>query len=141
MLAKKADERPIFFIGDAFAPSGIDDYCVLNRNLVHEDDGDSDDKSGNRNTDSSLSNVLIELYPNPVVDLLQIRIGSEIADYNKVLKISIISINGSKTVLSEHEEISGPKELAFNISALEKGIYYLLLEGKNISKATKFIKY
>ena len=22
-----------------FAPSGIDDYCVLNRNLVHEDDG------------------------------------------------------------------------------------------------------
>ncbi len=39
LLARKADERPIFFIGDAFAPSGIDDYCVLNRNLVHEDDG------------------------------------------------------------------------------------------------------
>ena len=39
MLAKKANDRPIFFIGDAFAPSGIDDYCVLNRNLVHEDDG------------------------------------------------------------------------------------------------------
>jgi glyoxylase-like metal-dependent hydrolase (beta-lactamase superfamily II) len=39
VLAKKANERPIFFIGDAFAPSGIDDYCVLNRNLVHEDDG------------------------------------------------------------------------------------------------------
>ncbi len=39
LLAKKADERPIFFIGDAFAPSGMDDYCVLNRNLVHEDEG------------------------------------------------------------------------------------------------------
>jgi len=39
LLAKKADERPIFFIGDAFAPSGIDDYCVQNRNLVHHDDG------------------------------------------------------------------------------------------------------
>jgi glyoxylase-like metal-dependent hydrolase (beta-lactamase superfamily II) len=39
MLAKKENERPIFFIGDAFAPSGLDDYCVLNRNLVHEDDG------------------------------------------------------------------------------------------------------
>lgn len=39
VLAKKNDERPIFFIGDAFAPSGIDDYCVLNRNLVHADGG------------------------------------------------------------------------------------------------------
>jgi len=39
LLAKKKGERPIFFIGDAFAPSGLDDYCVLNRNLVHEDSG------------------------------------------------------------------------------------------------------
>lgn len=39
LLAKKKGEKPIFFIGDAFAPSGIDDYCVLNRNLVHEDSG------------------------------------------------------------------------------------------------------
>lgn len=39
LLARRQNERPIFFIGDAFAPSGIDDYCVLNRNLVHEDGG------------------------------------------------------------------------------------------------------
>jgi hypothetical protein len=26
----------IFFIGDSFAPSGFDDYCLLNRNLVHD---------------------------------------------------------------------------------------------------------
>ncbi|MCH7729291.1 MAG: MBL fold metallo-hydrolase, partial [Planctomycetes bacterium] len=39
LLAKKKGEKPIFFIGDAFAPSGFDDYCVLNRNLVHEDNG------------------------------------------------------------------------------------------------------
>ncbi len=39
LLAKKKDERPILFIGDSFAPSGIDDYCVLNRNLVHDDSG------------------------------------------------------------------------------------------------------
>ncbi|MCP4510566.1 MAG: hypothetical protein GY826_29670, partial [Fuerstiella sp.] len=25
--------------GDAFAPSGMDDYCVLNRNLLHDDSG------------------------------------------------------------------------------------------------------
>lgn len=39
LLARKADEKPIFFIGDSFAPSGLDDYCVLNRNLLHEDSG------------------------------------------------------------------------------------------------------
>ena len=39
LLARKTDERPVFFIGDAFAPSGIDDYCVLNRNLVHQGGG------------------------------------------------------------------------------------------------------
>lgn len=39
LFARKKGERPIFFIGDAFAPSGIDDYCVLNRNLVREDSG------------------------------------------------------------------------------------------------------
>ncbi|MDA1050145.1 MAG: MBL fold metallo-hydrolase [Planctomycetota bacterium] len=39
LLARRESERPIFFIGDAFAPSGIDDYCLLNRNLVHKDGG------------------------------------------------------------------------------------------------------
>lgn len=39
LLVKKRAEKPIFFIGDSFAPSGMDDYCVLNRNLLHDDEG------------------------------------------------------------------------------------------------------
>jgi hypothetical protein len=39
LLAKKKGETPILFVGDSFAPSGMDDYCVLNRNFVHEDTG------------------------------------------------------------------------------------------------------
>ena len=39
MLVEKAGEKPVFFIGDAFAPSGFDDYCVLNRNLLHDNQG------------------------------------------------------------------------------------------------------
>ncbi len=39
MLAEKKGEKPIMFVGDAFSPSGMDDYCVLNRNLAHDDDG------------------------------------------------------------------------------------------------------
>lgn len=30
---------PVFFIGDSFSPSGIDDYCLLNRNLMRDDLG------------------------------------------------------------------------------------------------------
>jgi hypothetical protein len=39
LLVERSGQRPVFFIGDSFAPSGIDDYCVLNRNLVHDDTG------------------------------------------------------------------------------------------------------
>jgi len=33
------DERPILFIGDSFTPTGIDDYCAWNRNLLKEGKG------------------------------------------------------------------------------------------------------
>jgi hypothetical protein len=39
LFAEKAEQKPIFFVGDSFAPSGFDDYCVQNRNLLHEDSG------------------------------------------------------------------------------------------------------
>ena len=39
LLVRKGSERPVFFIGDSFAPSGIDDYCLQNRNLVHDAGG------------------------------------------------------------------------------------------------------
>lgn len=39
VLFDKKDGESIFFIGDSFTPSGIDDYCLLNRNLLHEGTG------------------------------------------------------------------------------------------------------
>ncbi|MBI5008595.1 MAG: MBL fold metallo-hydrolase [Bacteroidia bacterium] len=39
VLFSKAGGESIFFVGDSFTPSGIDDYCLLNRHLVHEDEG------------------------------------------------------------------------------------------------------
>ncbi|UCG48093.1 MAG: MBL fold metallo-hydrolase [Phycisphaerales bacterium] len=39
LLVEKDDAERIFFIGDSFTPSGIDDYCLLNRNLLHERTG------------------------------------------------------------------------------------------------------
>lgn len=39
LLVEKSGEMPVFFIGDSFSPSGIDDYCLMNRNLMREDTG------------------------------------------------------------------------------------------------------
>ena len=36
LLAEKDKGKKIFFIGDSFTPSGIDDYCLLNRNILQE---------------------------------------------------------------------------------------------------------
>jgi len=36
LLVEKDGGEKIFFIGDSFTPSGIDDYCLQNRNLLHE---------------------------------------------------------------------------------------------------------
>ena len=36
LLVTKNNGEKIFFIGDSFSPSGIDDYCLLNRNLLHQ---------------------------------------------------------------------------------------------------------
>jgi len=34
LLFEKRNGEAIFFIGDSFTPSGIDDYCLLNRNFL-----------------------------------------------------------------------------------------------------------
>ncbi len=39
LLAERKDHAPVLFMGDSFSPSGIDDYCLMNRNLMREDSG------------------------------------------------------------------------------------------------------
>ena len=39
LLVEKDGAKKIFFVGDSFTPSGIDDYCLQNRNLLHEGEG------------------------------------------------------------------------------------------------------
>lgn len=39
LLVERPGHTPVFFIGDSFSPSGIDDYCLMNRNLMREDTG------------------------------------------------------------------------------------------------------
>jgi glyoxylase-like metal-dependent hydrolase (beta-lactamase superfamily II) len=39
LLVEKDGGEKIFFIGDSFTPSGIDDYCLQNRNFFHRGTG------------------------------------------------------------------------------------------------------
>lgn len=36
LIEKEEKNESIFFVGDSFTPSGIDDYCLQNRNLLHD---------------------------------------------------------------------------------------------------------
>lgn len=39
LLAEKNNGESVFFAGDSFTPSGIDDYCLLNRNFLNPGTG------------------------------------------------------------------------------------------------------
>ncbi|MEO5601636.1 MAG: MBL fold metallo-hydrolase, partial [Cyclobacteriaceae bacterium] len=39
VLFEKNNGEAIFFVGDSFTPSGIDNYCLLNRNFLHSGTG------------------------------------------------------------------------------------------------------
>ena len=39
LLVERNTGEKIFFIGDSFTPSGMDDYCLQNRNLLRKDTG------------------------------------------------------------------------------------------------------
>lgn len=39
LLAEKSNGEAIFFTGDSFSPAGVDDYCMQNRNWLHDDAG------------------------------------------------------------------------------------------------------
>jgi len=39
LWVEKEGHDPIFMVGDSFAPSGMDDYCLMNRNLMRDGTG------------------------------------------------------------------------------------------------------
>jgi glyoxylase-like metal-dependent hydrolase (beta-lactamase superfamily II) len=39
LVAKKDNGQTIFFVGDSFTPTGMDDYCLLNRNFLAPEKG------------------------------------------------------------------------------------------------------
>lgn len=77
--------------------------------------------------------IQVTMYPNPVVDKLNII--SPNADFNSY---TIYSINGP--VISTSKIENNGREIEINVSAFSKGIYLLKLEGSQYSKTYKIVK-
>ncbi|WP_299189596.1 T9SS type A sorting domain-containing protein [uncultured Aquimarina sp.] len=80
------------------------------------------------NVEDFESNTLIDVYPNPTYNTIQIR-GKE----SSFLNISIYSINGE--LIRQYELIK-----SINIEDLSKGIYFMKIETDKISLTKKIIK-
>jgi glyoxylase-like metal-dependent hydrolase (beta-lactamase superfamily II) len=88
LLVEKDNAEKIFFIGDSFTPSGIDDYCLLNRNLLHEQMG------------YFYCLNLLEKNP-PGTLLVNQHVVEPFSFNNRQIDLMIATLNKRKTLLAE----------------------------------------
>ena len=80
----------------------------------------------------------LSIYPNPVNDLMEIRIDIlENADYS----ITLINVLGELvSTVYQGELIVGTNQLSYSAAALPKGVYFLRIESNGIIETKKLIK-
>lgn len=83
------------------------------------------------------SNIEIDIFPNPVSDLLTVNLKS----FSGKIKINIISNLG--VVIKEKEFLinGNPYQFNFDLSGLPSGVYYLSVESENIQEIRKILVY
>ena len=86
----------------------------------------------NQTLDATIFNL--NTYPNPVSDILNIEVAN--TDIKNAI-ISILSIEG-KVLLTE--QVSGKKNISFNLSQLPQGVYVCQYKTEKTVKTTKLIK-
>lgn len=82
--------------------------------------------------DHSSSNIDLQIYPNPVSDILHIELDNT---YNKPLQIQVTDILG-RTV---HENQFFDSDFELRVSGMKKGVYFLTVSGKDILENRKFV--
>lgn len=119
--------NPVICIEEEWSPIGFEDTCIYTR-------CDTVSSTSTGVSELSIANIAF-LYPNPVENVLTIKINSVNDLYNK--SISILDISG-KNVL--YENIKGV-QTKIDFSNLDKGTYiYLLRNEKGIIQSGKIIK-
>ena len=82
--------------------------------------------------DTSLKDDFVKTYPNPVQDIINIKISGS----NKIEAIKILDLKGSELYIDE----SKTKESVINTSFLSSGVYLLYIKTDNGSTTRKIIK-
>ena len=135
-----------FTINDSYGDGintngGLGSYSLKDENNTQFATGStflfSESKSftyGNLNTTSFESSNEIYLYPNPTKDILNISIPNYIGIPNRYF---IINGLGQKII---SKQILKESDLSINISSLNKGIYYIVVEKGDDKKTIQFIK-
>lgn len=98
-----------------------------------------DENLSNNTLCKDLSNEfwLSPIYPNPVSDKIQFDL---VLPYSENIKIQISDINGIIIQNYEFKAVKGLNQKSINISTLQSGQYFLLLESKEGSEVRKFIR-
>jgi hypothetical protein len=77
------------------------------------------------------------VYPNPASQSINVLLGVET---NAEVKISIIGMNGQLIDSRNVNTVAGINQEAFNIAALNSGIYFVKIEGEGFLSTQKFVK-
>lgn len=79
----------------------------------------------------------VEVYPNPVVDVLNIKVN---ASQNSAMNISVYNIMGQKVMESNANIYAGDNNrLSVNTSDLTSGIYFVTVKANGFEQTQKFI--
>lgn len=73
-------------------------------------------------------------YPNPIIDMLNIKLSNEEVDEANVRVVSLDGI----TLLNQ--EVRNTNNICLNLSHLSSGVYFLILSNNSTSKVIKVIK-
>lgn len=84
------------------------------------------------NINSAYNNLVVELFPNPAGELLNIYIGKS----NEIYQLSIINLAGQKLQYITGESIN---PIILDISELNEGVYFLEIKNTDICLLKEFI--
>lgn len=83
------------------------------------------------------STLNIKVFPNPTAHHLKVELT---ASQNEMLKVSIVSVNGTVIKTSKKMLSTGNNQLGFAVDNLSPGNYFLLMNGETFNTTKHFVK-
>jgi hypothetical protein len=117
---------------DALPSSGTNFYRLK---MVEQDGASVYSRVIAARNDQSL--ITLQLFPNPVSDLLQVQL---LSDRKESVTVSIVDASG-KSVFSKPQPVTeGSNAISIPVNQLSKGIYYLIITNREGRQSKSFIK-